>query len=278
MIDILLATYNGSKYINEQIDSLLSQTFQEWTLIVHDDGSKDDTVQILNDYHKKYPNKIRVIDDGIQCGGAKENFSHLMSYSSAPYIMFCDQDDIWLPNKIEITYNEMVSVEIRNPKVPILIHSDLKVVDENLNVISDSMFDYQKLPKNIGSINQILVQNNITGCTVMINREALSVSLPIPKVAIMHDWWIGCNVLKAKGIIGLISEPLILYRQHTNNTLGSKKIDVSYYISKLNNVNGIVSSYISIWRQAIEINSDVKVCYLFLYKLFFLIKRLFGVA
>ena len=136
MIDILMATYNGGKYISEQINSILNQTYKEWTLYIRDDGSKDNTVDIIDDYCKKYPGKIiRIKDDKLGLG-AKLNFSELMKYSKSNYCMFADQDDVWLNTKIEDTMNKMIEAEnIHGKETPILVHTDLKVVDGNLNII-----------------------------------------------------------------------------------------------------------------------------------------------
>lgn len=89
MIEILLATYNGEKYLPQQLDSLFAQTNQDWSLIVHDDGSRDDTISIIKAYKSKFPDRIKQIEDGIKSGGAKNNFAHLMVYSTANYVMLC---------------------------------------------------------------------------------------------------------------------------------------------------------------------------------------------
>lgn len=275
-IDILLATYNGGKYIDEQLDSILAQTYTEWYLIVHDDGSTDNTLDIIKYYQNLYPEKIQIINDGVRCGGAKENFAHLMRFSTAPYIMFCDQDDVWLPNKIECTFDKLLEIEKKKPGIPILVHSDLMVVDEELNILSDSMFTSQRLPKQILSTNQLLVQNNITGCTVVINRQALLVSLPIPDVAIMHDWWIACKVLQNKGVIFFVDNALINYRQHSNNTVGST--DINYlYIMKIFNIYFSYFKLKKIIKQAKKINPNVNICSLLYEKIFFLIRRLMNI-
>ena len=127
MIYILLATYNGEKYFSEQIESLLSQTYQDWKLWIHDDGSKDNTVKIIKDYANKYPEKIVFLDDDISCGGAKENFTYVLNNidKNFDYIMFCDQDDLWLPNRIELFLNEVKIQEKNNPNLPLVSFSDL---------------------------------------------------------------------------------------------------------------------------------------------------------
>ncbi|MBS5112853.1 MAG: glycosyltransferase [Coprobacillus cateniformis] len=105
MVDILLATYNGEKYIREQIDSILNQTYQDFRILIRDDGSKDETVSIIENYTKKYQGKIVLIQDNIECGSSVSNFMELSKHATADYIMYCDQDDYWFTNKIDSSLN-----------------------------------------------------------------------------------------------------------------------------------------------------------------------------
>lgn len=275
MIEILLATYNGERYLRAQIDSLLSQTESNWKLLIHDDGSSDSTCEIIRSFQELYPEKINFIEDSIRTGGARNNFSHLLSFSSAPYVMFCDQDDVWRKDKIEITLRKMLVEERKNPGKAILIHSDLEVVDEDLNVVASSMFDYQRLPRNISSLSDMVVQNNVTGCTVMLNRKAVEVSLPIPSEAVMHDWWIACKVIQNSGVVGFIPNSLVLYRQHGNNAVGSKKVDVFHYFYRALNVREVFYSMVAVWRQARKIERGFGFLRFSFCKLRFVFKRLF---
>ena len=104
-VDILLATYNGERFLQKQIDSILQQTYSNFTIYIRDDGSKDGTIKIIKDYAQKYPNKILFIEDILGNLGVTQNFNELMKYSSANYIAFSDQDDIWLPQKIEKSFD-----------------------------------------------------------------------------------------------------------------------------------------------------------------------------
>ena len=237
LIGILMATFNGDKYIKEQFDSILNQTYKSWKLIIHDDGSTDLTIDIIKKYVKKYPDRIIFIDDGIKCGGAKENFAHLMQIAkdkfNFDYIMFSDQDDVWLSNKIEITLNKMVDAEHKVSKnKPVLIHTDLKVVDEHLNIIAESFWRYQKINPQHNTFNRLLVQNVVTGCTTMINRAALHICLPIPPEAILHDWWMAL-VVSVFGKIDYVLEPTVLYRQHAHNDTGAKRWEVKDAIKRV---------------------------------------------
>jgi len=232
-VDILLATYNGDKYIEEQLDSLINQTYTDWKLIVHDDGSKDRTVEIIKEYSSKYPSKIELIEDSIKTGGAKNNFSHLMNFSTSPYIMFCDQDDVWVKNKIEMFYKKIIESEKLYRGVPIVVFSDLIVVNEELQVVCKSMMKSQKLPFIIAESYELLkCQNIITGCAMMFNKQALLGSIPVPKDILMHDWWVSLVTAK-KGKNIYLNEKTVLYRQHASNVVGHQRISVRYVLNKI---------------------------------------------
>jgi len=223
-IDILLATYNGQAYLREQIDSILAQSNQDWQLLIRDDASDDKTLSIIKDYVAKYSDKVKLIEDNSGHLGASLNFQRLLENSIAEYIMFSDQDDVWLPNKIEVTLNLMKATEKECPNKPILVHTDLRVVDFQLKTIAKSTWRYQGTPPETGNdLNKVMLQNVATGCTIMINRKAKEVSLPIAKEAVMHDWWIVINVAM-RGKIAYVPDQLVLYRQHSNNAVGAKKV------------------------------------------------------
>lgn len=244
-VQILLATYNGGRYIEEQLISLFNQTYQDFELLIRDDGSKDNTLEIVRKYREKYPNRIQLISDNQKGLGPSGNFSRLMTYATANYIMFCDQDDIWLPHKIEKTLNKMLELEeINGENIPILIHSDLKIVDEDLKVLNESMSQAQKLCSNKNEFNKLLIQNNITGCTMMINKSLKEIAGSVPKEAIMHDWWLGL-VASSVGIIGYIDQALILYRQHGRNDVGAQVYNFNNIIKKINK-NGLDKAKLSI--------------------------------
>ena len=136
-IAILMATYNGAKYLREQIDSILSQTSGLWHLYIHDDGSKDGTIEILNDYATRCAETVTVLDYPSQ-GGALQNFMSLLEKVEADYYMFSDQDDVWYPTKVEKSYLAMKEQEALHPDKPIIVHSDVRVVDSQLNVLHPS--------------------------------------------------------------------------------------------------------------------------------------------
>ena len=220
---ILLATYNGEKYLKEQIDSILNQTYKDFTLYIRDDGSKDNTVKIIEEYAKKNKNVIYVKDD-IKSSGSCANFMNLLKYASSlnkhDIYMFADQDDVWLNDKVEITVNEYNKY---NSNIPLLIHTDLYVVDKELNRINDSFIEYSNLDGNFNTFNRYLIQNNVTGCTMLINDKLVElVDYDIANLR-MHDWYFAL-LASAFGEVHFINSSTINYRQHGNNVLGAKKV------------------------------------------------------
>ena len=231
-IAILMAVYNGEKYIGQQIESILSQTCQEWELFIHDDGSTDRTIEAINEYQSRYPEKIHLIE-GKSTGGAKYNFFYLFNQVEASHYMTCDQDDVWLENKIELTYNRMLELEKSAIDKPCLVYTELRVVDAGLNTISETMSEYQSLDCHKQSISQFILQNSVTGCTMMVNRKLRDMLIELTDIdkTIMHDWW-AALIAAQFGRTAFIDEPTILYRQHGDNTLGALSVNKFSYIIK----------------------------------------------
>lgn len=251
MVDILLATYNGAEYLREQIDSLLSQSFNDWRLIIRDDGSTDETLRIIESYVSKYPVKINLVKDNKIVKSAKHNFWSLLEHSDAEYVTFCDQDDIWFSNKIEQSLKAIQLEERKNPNFPILIHTDLTVVGENRSIINTSLYDMQNIEVSyFDRVERLLVQNAITGCTMMINRALAEKLKSIPNEAIMHDWWIALHAM-IFGKIVYLKDSHILYRQHISNTVGAKDTrSIVYLTRQLRNVKAMKENIKQTYRQA----------------------------
>lgn len=263
MIDILMATHNGEAYLRQQIDSILSQSNQEWQLLIRDDGSQDNTVDIIEEYVVRYPEKIRLIRDDGRRLGTSLNFGRLLDYSHAKYVMFSDQDDIWLPKKIELTMKVMQAAEEQYGNSPILVHTDLKVVDSNLSLIADSLWRYQKFsPEFSNDLNSLMVQNVVTGCAMMMNKKARDVSIPLPEEAIMHDWWIAIRVAM-EGKIVYVSVPSVLYRQHSKNKVGAEGIEFVHFAKRVRELRRLVASYYRMLKRA---NPKAGFCILMLKK------------
>ncbi|RAU94054.1 glycosyltransferase family 2 protein [Paenibacillus sp. YN15] len=222
---ILLATYNGEKYIHELLDSILLTSYiDSLNLYVRDDGSTDRTVEILKQYELKYNDSIRMF-----CGenvGTAQGFNYLLKKSlddGHVYFMFADQDDKWINKKID---QVLECFKAGNNDKPRLVHSDLYVASEDLKIIAESFWQYQHLNPQYVGINRLLIQNVVTGCTIGMNRKLAELVYPIPKEAIMHDWWAALTA-SALGTIEAIHEPLVYYRQHNSNTIGAQKYSLS---------------------------------------------------
>lgn len=229
-IDILLATFNGFSFIASQLDSILAQNYKNFRLIIRDDLSTDSTKLILETYANWFPNIITLLPSETRLG-VKGNFSCLMDYSQANYIMFADQDDVWEEDKISKTLEKMKELESQSSaETPLLVHTDLKVVDRDLNLLSKSFWQYTGTdPANSQTLNRLLMQNVATGCTMMINRPLLQLASPLPESSAMHDWWIALTAA-AFGKIAALPTATMLYRQHGKNTLGAKKfLSLDYF-------------------------------------------------
>ncbi|MBS6942290.1 MAG: glycosyltransferase family 2 protein, partial [Clostridiales bacterium] len=218
---ILLACYNGRSYLDAQIRSIVSQSEPDWQLLMRDDGSFDGTNAILRAWAQREA-RLCLLADHKATGGAMTNFRLLAAASTAPYVMFCDQDDVWHPDKLQKTQQKMRAMERQfGADTPILVHSDLHVVDQDGREIAPSMAAYQKLDLTRTSFCQLLSQNVVTGCTVMVNRALLDLAAPWPDQAVMHDWYLALAAA-CFGQIGLVEEATLDYRQHGRNQVGSK--------------------------------------------------------
>lgn len=244
MIDILVAVYNGEKYLKDQLNSIINQTYQDFNIIIRDDGSTDNSLAIIKEFELLYPEKVKVVN-GQPSKSAKNNFFELMNYASSDYIMFCDQDDIWLQNKIELTLNKMKDAEKAYEKsTPVLCHTDLAVVDSNLNSIHSSFYKMQKFDISKTSLNRALVQNIVTGCTIMINRPLLNLAKNTnSENVIMHDWWLFL-IASAFGKVEVVNTPTIMYRQHGSNQLGAQNpSEIAYYAKRLKTGSALHLTY-----------------------------------
>lgn len=233
MIDVLLATYNGESYLREQLDSIIHQSFEDWHLIIRDDGSDDKTCEIISEYVCKYPERITFYQNDYPTGSAKANFIKMLYDTQAEYIMFSDQDDIWLRDKILYSLLEIQRVEeIKGKMHPALVATDLCVVDKDKNKIASSFLHYMNLPSNI-ILNRLLIQNNITGCTIMINKKLSELLKEVHNTGriLMHDHFaalIGCVL----GSAVLLPKQTIMYRQHEKNSVGASNARSFSYMCK----------------------------------------------
>lgn len=230
---ILLATYNSEKFLEEQLNSLFNQTNKDWTLYIRDDGSNDRTLEIIKKYKERYDN-IFHFEDFKRGFGAMKSFMTLLEYVNADYFMFCDHDDVWLPNKIELSLRTLEQLVAKNPELPIVVHTDLQVVDLNLQVVNKSFWKMSAIkPKLIENKSLIQVFNCVTGCTMIFNEKVKKIAFPYSASAPMHDWWIALQTLRNEGLIEHLDDKTILYRQHGNNEVGARNIKFSYFMNKI---------------------------------------------
>lgn len=200
MVSVCLATFNGEKYIKEQLESILPQLSIDDEVIISDDNSTDKTCAIIDSFQD---NRIRLYN--VNFRQFKKNFVNALSYAKGEYIFLSDQDDIWMPNKVKRCMQLMRDYD--------LVVTDAIVVDESLNVINNSFFllygSGSGVPKNI-------FNNTYLGACMCFTRKILDLAMPFPKsIEITHDAWLGL-VAEVSGKPVFAKEPLIQYRRHSN--------------------------------------------------------------
>ena len=231
--EILLCTYNGEKYIRAQIDSILAQRDTRWHLTVSDDGSTDGTVEILDEYVRRYPYRISRHVSGQRFGNAKDHFFYLMEQCDVPYMLFCDQDDVWYKDKVGKVLSALLEIERRNGEnFPALAFTDQTPTDENLNPLARSLMAYHDQHAGEIDYRAILMQNIVTGGAAGVNAALVKMALRVNErgQVIMHDWWLGA-VAARFGEVVYIDEALSDYRQHGHNSVGAKNVRGWAYIS-----------------------------------------------
>lgn len=285
MITVLTASYNGSSYIVQQLDSILAQSREDIQILVSDDCSVDGSREILKAYEDSHKGRVVVLWRRWPSGGAALHFLKLLklmgdlgerqdrgmeeileeyeplgeagqalaeTFSQAEYFMLSDQDDVWLKTKGERLLEKITTMEAQREgeEVPLLVHSDMQVVDEELHVIAPSFFSYQKISPQRTRLSQLLVQNNVTGGGIMVNRAVLPFLSRLPSKCLMHDAWLAL-VVTSFGRIGYVDEPLYLYRQHGGNTLGAEKGDnLAGVIGRLTDGERARENYRNMFAQA----------------------------
>lgn len=246
---ILMATYNGERHLREQLDSLFLQTNQDWHLFVHDDGSTDATVSIVQDYVKRHPDMVTLLNYPPQ-GGACHNFISMLETVDAPYYMFSDQDDVWMPSKIAKTAERMNALESLYPDTPIIVHTDLCITNESIDITDNSFIRNQRIKiEKIKRFEDYAATNTVTGCTMIFNKRAKQCMKRPYEKAILHDAWLCLSVSAAGGIIDFMDEPLVMYRQHGDNTLGAKDMEQQTPLHKLRHIGKQVNDNIRHYRE-----------------------------
>jgi len=246
-ISIAMTTYNGDKFVSEQIDSILNQTLKPKEIVISDDCSNDNTSCILIEYQKKYPEMIKIIFNKEHLGGIK-NAEKAAVNTCGDIIAFSDQDDVWLPQKLE----KQFEVLLNYPNIG-MVFSDLKVVNEHLNVIYDSMWEtshwkIKGILKKEYFFKKEIIHNYVSGCTIMIRKGVLNKSLPFLNNKLYPpDYWMTLSALTEMDVFA-INEQLILYRQHENNWVGAPKVKKrstgnSIVLEQAQVFNEVITSY-----------------------------------
>lgn len=202
----------------------MGKTVPGVTILARDDNSTDQTPQILQDYARRFPDRFRILPTQTPAGSARNNFLALLQASNAAYIAFADQDDVWLPQKLELEMKAMHALEQRfGPAMPLLVFSDLTVVDDALVPLAPSFWRHRRLdPRNLNRLGRLLMQNVVTGCTALLNAPLARLARSMPQAAVMHDWWVAL-LASTLGHATSVNQPLVLYRQHENNVIGATR-------------------------------------------------------
>lgn len=221
-IQILLATYNGARFLPEMIRSLEGQTEQDFEVLVRDDGSSDGTQDIILRWADRNPGRVRILPTAAPSGSAMRNFDILLQQSQAPYVLFADQDDVWQADKVARTWAALRQGEAQvGVGRPVLAFSDLRLVDEVGSPICGSFWRFRKVDARRGiRFQRLLLDNLVTGCAMGINSAARQRCGSVPDRAMMHDWWLAL-VCAAFGTLVPIPDALIDYRQHGGNSVGA---------------------------------------------------------
>lgn len=233
-VDILMATYNGEKYVEQQVESIIAQSHRDWTLVISDDGSSDHTTDLLKELEIRDP-RIQVLAESNPLpGSAARNFSHLLRHTNAPYVMLCDQDDRWHRDKVSSTLQRMIDLKNECPgdNIPLLVFTDMVVIDENDEVISPSFEKFMHIDPTRLSFSAILTQPIGAGCTMMANKALVDLyNMAQPETQmLMHDWWLAL-VAAGFGKIVHLDSCTSDYRQHASNVVGATKHSVAQMVS-----------------------------------------------
>ena len=217
-VNILMSTYNGQQFLAEQIRSIQEQSYTDWTLFIRDDGSSDNTKEILKDFEHQ-DSRIHLIDsDKSDNLGVIKSFHKLVNHDRADYYFFSDQDDVWLPNKLELSLKEAQNYLA---DLPLMVYMDLKVVNQDLEIMTESMVKSQSHHANTELVQE-LTENTVTGGVAMINN-ALAEMWQETDDILMHDWYLAL-LASAFGNLVFIDQPGELYRQHSDNVLGARTL------------------------------------------------------
>ncbi len=231
-IEVVLPTYNGAPYLEAQLASIHAQTLRPSRVLLRDDGSTDATPVVIHALRERYGDWLQVLpaDGNLGCTA---NVNRLLQATTAPYVALADQDDLWLPQKLEQALALMQQLELRHgAAMPLLVHTDLELVDGQAQPLGCRYLERQRLDPERTDPVDLALTNVVTGCTALLNRALVQKALPIPAEALMHDWWLAL-VASAFGQIALAEQPGVLYRQHGANVLGAQGLGLRYWRQRL---------------------------------------------
>lgn len=275
-VDILMSTFNGQEFLAEQLNSIRKQTYKNWNLIIRDDGSYDSTILMIKSFREKFPNKVRFIQDEKGNLGSSKGFLELLKYVNSNYVMFCDQDDIWKPRKVEISLKKIKELEKKHsPKIPLLVVTDLTIIDKyGQNIIESSFWKSRNDLEIIFSNSQnFIAQSVFTGSTMLFNKPTIN-KIPTQDRYIsyfQHDHWLTIHV-SYYGQILFIRESLIDYRQHDTNVIGSYKFSIIYLLKRTRYIYNFLQN---IYRLKKIGTVKMSVTYVVIFKLGYNILKLF---
>lgn len=214
-ISVVMATFNGETFLKQQIDSILKQTFKNFELIICDDKSQDRTVEIIETYMKAY-DCIKLYKNDVQLGIVK-NFEKAIALAESQYIALSDQDDIWEYNKLEVLMKEIKNLEQLDSSIPLMVHSDLAMINEKDQMIRNSFFTFKQYDLKEGkNLSHIISRCGVMGNTILMNAHLKKCILPFPDDLDVHDYWIAL-VNELYGKRSTMFMPLVKYRIHKNN-------------------------------------------------------------
>lgn len=272
-IAILVATYNGEYRLPILLQSLENQTNKDWKIYVHDDGSTDATLNILEEYKKKYPDNFFVLGADVNHLGARDNFMWLLNHVEADYYMFCDEDDKWFPNKVDDSLNFLQQLEAENPGRPVCIHTDLAVCDSLYNKTHDSLWKLSRvIPSWQETPEHLLIANCVTGCTMMFNHKVKELALNMPDYVPMHDFWVAFETMKEGGVLSHLNKATMLYCQHGDNEVGANTVNAGYVARKILGIKNVFIANCDQYKLAKRLSGMGVVRFLWL-KLVFELKR-----
>lgn len=272
MIDILIPTFNGARYLKSQLDSISHQSYPHWRILIRDDGSSDGTLELIEEWRSSNPDRLCLISDEEKGLGVSQSFAKLLSYSTSPYIMLCDQDDYWYSEKVKKSLNAIQLEEKKGEGIPIMVCTDLEIVDSELNSVSKSFWkDRKDSPTLLEDFEKLIAHSVVTGNTILLNRHAVELVIPIKTNFFLHDQWIAIKVARYGKII-FLNESLIKYRQHGNNVLGSFRFSKTYLIHKMKYIPYYINSWIRLKK---ELEMDFSVRRVLLFKIKYNLNKIF---